>query len=625
MEQIKQSFKVTSKTIEEAISQISSCAEQASRQNRIDLTVELIEDVYTLTSPIILSTLNDPGLEFVNLNLIGVGDIKPTITSCKPITETYTRVEGKPYYKCQLKKGEDGKYPRFHDLYLNGKRLSMATSQIWLNKEVLTKEERGAGHIRKDGVYFCDDDTVSIDRRGLYVPIDLAKSVAESESQSTEMCMYIQWEHYTLRVTGVDLDETNDIDGETYALIKFDDRFAPHFVRGLHRANNIMNRVTFFRNDLAFLTKENSYVYDWNNGTLYFIVGSEDVLKNNQLMYATSESLIEVYGLSNFSIQNITFTGVSSSFICDNGYYALLSNVERSLTFKGDSCDRFRHSAIVTSFVRNFTVRNCVFKGIGCNAIQMCDRTVRAEISDNIFVDVAMSAVSIGNPTGQWDKAENQSYAISVLNNYFEHIAYDYPNCAVIFIGISDGSEIKHNTIKGCAYSGIFGGWGWSNVDYELGEGVNIRDTEISHNKIVNFMELCRDGAAIYMTGANSKLSCDKRFNIIHDNFAILENEGDSYMRGYYLDGATTNYEVFDNVIVNCKLPLFTQYHVPSQYTHHITSRGIYSTTSIDSANHNPDNDVLLESFFVEEKDLLFKRYPKAEEIAQKSGCNLKY
>ena len=138
MEQIKQSFTVTSKTIEEAISQISSFAEKASRQNRIDLTVELTEDIYTLTSPLILSTVNDPGLEFVNLNLIGVGDIKPTITSCKPITETYTRVEGKPYYKCQLKKGEDGKFPRFHDLYLNGKRLSMASSQSWLNKEILT-------------------------------------------------------------------------------------------------------------------------------------------------------------------------------------------------------------------------------------------------------------------------------------------------------------------------------------------------------------------------------------------------------------------------------------------------------------------------------------------------------
>ncbi|MBQ9805108.1 MAG: hypothetical protein IJW49_11740 [Clostridia bacterium] len=98
------------------------------------------------------------------------------------------------------------------------------------------------------------------------------------------------------------------------------------------------------------------------------------------------------------------------------------------------------------------------------------------------------------------EKAENQSYAISVVNNYFEHIAYDYPNAAVIFLGISDGSEIMHNTICGCGYSGIFGGWGWKNVPYELGSV----DQHLIGNTLL-FSIACSVGKAIKNSTCNTR------------------------------------------------------------------------------------------------------------------------
>jgi hypothetical protein len=378
-----------------------------------------------------------------------------------------------------------------------------------------------------------------------------------------------------------------------------------------------MNRITFFKNDVAFLTEKNTYVYDWNNGVLYFIAEDEKELSEHKLFYPQADSLIEISGMSNVCIEDLEFTGVSSSYACDNGYYACLSNVERG------TGKRLPHAAIVTKNVRNFSVKDCSFKGVGCNAIQMCDRTVRANICGNRFIDVAMSGVSVGNPTMKWNDPENQSFAVSIVNNYLEHIAYDYPNAAAIFLGISDGSEILHNTICGCGYSAIFGGWGWADVDYEPGESVNLRDVDIAYNRISEFMELCRDGGAIYVTGANSTLACSKRFNRIHDNFAFLKEGDDIDKRGYYLDGSSTNYEVYDNVIDNCILPLFTQFDVPSQYTHHNTTRNIYSTTPIDEKNHKPEQDVLLENAVVETEGIavLFEKYPEAERIATAAGC----
>jgi hypothetical protein len=310
--------------------------------------------------------------------------------------------------------------------------------------------------------------------------------------------------------------------------------------------------------------------------------------------------------------------------VCDNGYYALLSNLERRLNeLRGE---RLRHGAIVTADMKNLQVKNCEFRGIGCNGILLCDRTVRAGIYDNIFLDVAMSGVSVGNPTSVWKEPVNQSIGISIVNNYFEHIAYDYPNAAAIFLGICDGGKVNHNTVKGCGYSAFYGGWGWSSVRFEPGESVNLRGVEIAYNKISDFMELCRDGAAIYVTGGNATLSYEKRFNFIHHNYACLSDIGHYDKRGYYLDGGTSHWMVEDNVIDNCALPLFTQYHVPSQYTHHCTTRNLYSTTPVDTeGNDKPHNDVHLIGCHVVEGDIagLFAAFPEAKAIADGAGCDL--
>ena len=600
---------------------ILAAAKSATPQAPVEVVAELGQASYLLTEPFVLSAKENPELSNVRVTLKAATSMRPIVTSCVPITETYEKVEGKPYYKCQLEKDENGEYPRFHDLYFKGQRLKMATSPIWHNKEALTWEERVSGSYGGgDGTWMSDDFYAPCDRKGLYAPVEIAEQVLASESDATELCMYVQWEHYTLRVKGVDLSDTKEFDGKSYALITFDENFVPFFIHGMHRANNMMGRITFFRNDLAFLTEKNTYVYDWNNGVLYFIAEDAGGFSRYKLMRPTLDSLFVFEGLSGCTVEGLVFTGVSSSYVCDNGYYALLSNLERRL--KNLLGDRLRHAAIVGADMKSFTVKDCEFRGIGCNAVQLCDRTVRADIRDNIFIDVAMSGVSIGNPTSKWENPENRSFGVSVVNNYFEHISYDYPNAAAIFLGISDGSLVSRNTIKGCGYSGIYGGWGWSSVGYEPGERVNLRGAEISYNKIIDFMELCRDGAAIYMTGGNAVLSYTKRLNSIHHNFASLSVLGNGDTIGYYLDGSSSHWTVEDNVIHNCRLPLYNQYNIACQYSHHCTIKNFYSTTPVHESNHRPHHDVYMENaVWADGLEELFRQYPEAKAIMDGAGC----
>lgn len=607
----------TAASFAELREKILAAARTATEEEPLSLTAEVEAGEYILKEPFVLSAKETPALKNIRVTLKAAQGARPVIAAWHPVKGPFERVEGKPYYRCRLEKDENGEYPRFHDLYYKGKRMKLASSPTWINMESLTKEERGPGGIDFTGIYMPLDFFAPIERRGLYCPIEIARQAAQSESECTEMRMFVQWEQFTLRVTGVDLSDTKEIEGKTYALVTFDENFVPFFVHGMHRANNMMGRVTFFQNDVAFLTEENSFVCDWKNGYLYFIA---DEPKEGMLMRPALDSLFVLEEISGFTVEGLDFTGVSSSFVCDNGYYAQLFNLERRQNnLMGD---RLRHAAIVGVATRRLTVKNCTFRGIGCNGVLLCDRTVAATVCDSRFLDVAMSGISVGNPFGTWsDPKKNLNICISVVNNYLEHIAYEYSNATAIYLGLCDGATVSHNTIKGCGYSGISAGCNYSDANFELGEKVNLRDVEISYNRVSDFMEVCRDGGAYYVAGGNAALRYAKRFNRIHHNFASLEVLGNGDTMGYYLDGSSSHWELTDNVVDKCRMPLYTQYNIPCQYSHHCTIDGFYSTTEVNSGNNRPHHDVYMTNcVVVPDLEELLSQYPEARSIVDGAG-----
>ena len=184
-----------------------------------------------------------------------------------------------------------------------------------------------------------------------------------------------------------------------------------------------------------------------------------------------------------------------------------------------------------------------------------------------------------------------------------------------------------HNTVDGCAYSAISAGWNWMPVDWEIGERINIRDAEIAYNKFHNFMDRLHDGGAIYVVGSNAnRFSRSDRFNHMHHNYATLDESGpagDKY--GYYLDGASSNWEMYDSVIVNCLTPVYSQPHPQALSFHNLIHR-IYSTKPHALNIHAPARDVVIKDFFLEdgdEKNLLAK-HPEAKEIKKNAGASPK-
>ena len=602
----------TLSSIAEVKDAILAAAREAAAADRHDsIDVAIPNGWFGITEPFVLSAKENPELSHLDITLRAAYERVSVIHSLMTLPEDgFAPVAGKPYFKYQFEKDAEGKYPLFHDLFVGGVHVPPAKSPVWRNKLAFTPDERAG----KEKV------------KGFYAPLAIVEQLAKGTVASTELMLYIEWEFAVLHVTGTDLSDTREFDGETYALIKVKQGELDFLATACHRSLNVGNREAYLMNAPAFLSEPGTYAYDYKRGTLYVVPNSRDgSMRGVKVQYPALENLMKFEGLENLTLSGFTFTATTSTQICRDIYYSGQANtLYGSVKFDDCARGRLRHAAVVTAGMRNFKLENCVFRDLGGNGILMTDNTTVASITGNVFKNIAMSALSIGNPTTAWEDPINRNIALRIENNYFNHIAYDYPSALCIYIGMADGLKIHRNTIDGCGYSAISCGWGWSYVNYELGEKVNIRDADIAYNKFHNFMDVLRDGAAIYVVGSNSVRTNARRFNVMHDNYADLDERRDGSKRGYYCDGSTTNWEVRDSVIINCALPVFSQFHWPPAGTYHNTLHRVYSTTAIDRGNHAPYRDTILGENFVEldGPEALYAKYPEALKIRDAAGCD---
>ena len=332
---------------------------------------------------------------------------------------------------------------------------------------------------------------------------------------------------------------------------------------------------------------------------------------------------IEIEGLENFTVEGVTFTGTTCKYGCDNVYLCDQANT----VFRPGKNSRLEIAAIVARNTRSFTVDGCSFRALGTNGVQLVDKSVRPLIKNSRFYDISMSGILIGNPTNAWQNDHERTFGAHIENNYLKHIGYEYPACVAIYISMADGLKILHNTVEDCSYTAISAGWNWRPGRYALGETVNIRDAEIAYNYLHNFMQLLKDGGAIYVLGGNcNRMLNSDRFNCMHHNFALLDTLVKKYGKyGYYCDGACSNWEVRDSVVLNVDgMPIFSQDYFTA-LSYHNTFRNIYSNTPKHGTTVAPERDIVTLDYHLLEgtPDALLRAYPEAVKIRDGAGASI--
>ncbi len=599
-------------SLEELVAEIKKLAETASEENPLELDVVLKDNRYAVKTPLVLSAAEVPGLAHTKITLHGMECKAPVLTSCEYfLNKDFKAAPGKPYYTYQMPKKEDGTYPLFREMYVDGRRVPLSTGPKMVHPFSTPPVEK-----RNDETYL----------RGMFMPIAAVKTLSENLEGSVELHGYFEWTHKVFRVTGTDLSVTREHNGETYALVTLAEEYQKYAANpgGLI---NMANRECFFRNSVAFLTP-GTFAYDIKKGIVYFYPEENCDILHHTHEYPTLEKLIVLEGLEGFTLDSISFTGLTTSTPYIYGYMASQAN---TVPYPEAICNRIPAAAILTRNMRHFTVKNCSFTGLGGNGIMMADRSVGIRIESCHFEDVGMSAITVGNPKGghkTWDNPENHTINLVVTNNYMRHIGYEYPASCAFYVSLVDVFEFTHNSVIDVPYSALSAGWNWIQVPYAYGEKVNVRDAEIAYNYFEDYMMLLRDGGATYVNGGNCHVSCAKRFNVIHDNYSVCHSMRSRARYGYYMDGAASNWDCYHNVMINANLPIFVQPH-PQALSCHCHVRDTYSNTPYEwyfgEKTACTSRDVVVKGFYMDGKteEEMLEIYPDVRSIKENAGCKL--
>ena len=151
-----------------------------------------------------------------------------------------------------------------------------------------------------------------------------------------------------------------------------------------------------------------------------------------------------------------------------------------------------------------------------------------------------------------------------------------------------------------------------------------IRECLARYNTEAGQAALVGDQIYTDVLGANCARAYSRRFNTMHHNFAENDRIRENVF-GYYLDGASSNWTVRDNVVFKTARPLYIQHnkYIPEQNTWHNRAYDIYSTEEFLPTNHHPERDTLVWNLHTRPTlAALFEEFPKAREIFEGAGMD---
>jgi parallel beta-helix repeat protein len=270
--------------------------------------------------------------------------------------------------------------------------------------------------------------------------------------------------------------------------------------------NGLMDGYGYFvQNHLKTLDKFGEWFYNPSTKKLNVFLGSNNAA-NFKVEVGTIDVLIEPR-TSNLVIDNLTIRGANRyGVFCDWSNLHNLKITNSQILYSGID-------AIQLSGRSNFVLENCSINYSNSKAVNLNYNNPHAVLKNN---SIRNSGIYPGMILGQ-------GYGI---------------------VSYTKGLVAQNNTIINTGYAGIRF-FGDSNL--------------LKNNLIDTFCTILDDGAGIYTwTGGNNTLFFKRSIvgNIVLNGLAAPEGTNEpNYLpaEGIYLDDNSTNVEVFDNTVANCK------------------------------------------------------------------------
>jgi len=277
-------------------------------------------------------------------------------------------------------------------------------------------------------------------------------------------------------------------------------------------------------------------------------------MENEDVYIPETEMLLSVNGNEDERVENITFKGIefiygawnrttekgfSTSQAENMAYPENMTETDTSYPYG------LIPAQVSVNYGKNINICDNKFSHLGSVALAMDKKTENSKISGNVFDDISATAIMLSNPDFvRTSPVKDFVRNVTVSNNLIRRVSVEYMTPAITAYYVNN-VEISHNDLLDCPYTGISLGWGW-------GRGVeNCTNNTIANNRIENVLYKLKDGGHIYtldiMTGT-----------VVENNYMIKSGE---WKGGVYLDNATENLLIRNNVFENCERWLKLTWH----------------------------------------------------------------
>ena len=371
--------------------------------------------------------------------------------------------------------------------------------------------------------------------------IGFSKSDLPAISNASDAFVHVasSWVDVMYKVTGVTED------GDNYKYVVDSGRLESTTTKELLSSNSIAidaNDYFYVENALELLDNPGEFYFD-KSGTLYYMPREGEDMTSATVEAAVTDSLINITGDRNDHVENIVLSGIKfENATYDYAYeHGFTTRQAQVVNFEVD--DILVQGSIWVDYADNIEISDCEFTSITKPCISFVQGVLNSTITRNKFCNIGNSAVVVG--TNDHDaleyEGEERCEGNTISDNIIENPAMIFRSSPAISCYYVADTDIVHNKITNCNYTGISLGWGWANYP----DLAYCENNTVANNYIENVNLITADGGAIYTLGNLPNA-------VIEGNYYVQTKtpQQQAYNTiGIYFDEGTQNVTATNNVI----------------------------------------------------------------------------
>lgn len=506
-------------TIEKALEMVGISFQNNPNRN---CTIFIADGKYSVKKPIEINSnwlSNSDGTLYIK----AMNDSRPIVTGGVSVNN-WTNIKTE-IWKAELPSDFQGtQLPR--ELFIDGRRSMRA--RFPTNGFLRIKQ---SGEDRRTNFYFEKDDFPP--------PADI---------EQTELVFFHDWSVSRIDLKAIDYEQGVLIAIDTIGARDLDffaiDGWEPH-------------PRYYLENDVNFLDQDYEWCTNSRENSIY-IKFPKDIDPNDlDIVIPFSEGIVKLFGTNENPLRNVNIEGIAfkhSAWYIPSGGYRGVQATHFDSRIEGKEDWSVVPAAVMGEWLRNCSIRNCVFENLGGGGIWLGAGSKECSVSNSRFEDISGNGIMIGEGGDRlvdgkewWKTAPEQiAFGNTIEKCIITECGKQFYGAVGIWSGFTARTKITNNEIFNLPYSGISMGWIWNSTPTPCRENI------ISNNHIHHVMEKLSDGGGIYMLGRQPDSEITN--NLIHD---IKLNAGRAESNGMFLDEGTSDLLLADNVIYNiAKSPL---------------------------------------------------------------------